>query len=449
MNRFVRFITMLMLAGSCMAGLAQNIYVDAAREDDSGAGYSWATAKKTLAAGIAAAGANGTVFVKAGQYDINAELTIPAGKIVMGGYAPSSTGTDTSKRNLPGANFHWTDANWCTIITGAGNHRIATVNGQFDGCVLRHGFTNVHGGGVLIDGNNAVVRYCVIKECDAITEDDTPAEGGGAYVQNGGTLLNCVVTDCRGDKGSGVAGGNGFLISNTITRNRPTDCGVVADYDGNLYQTVVIGEQCWMRENLRTRHFSDGTAIEEITSGNTTSTTTPYFYRNYQTSEDYAIVYTWSGYLYNWPAVMHGAASSNANPSGVQGICPVGWHVPSISEWNQMINYVRSDSRYWCNNDSRYYIKSLAAKTEWNVYNNTCYIGGEMSSNNATLFSAYPAGHFEGSYSQMKNYADIWSSTETGNNAYYKYIGYSMREGVGEGNFYKGYGLSVRCVKDI
>lgn len=447
MNRFGRLITMLMLAGSCMAGLAQNIYVDAAREDDSGAGNSWATAKKTLAAGIAAAGANGTVFVKAGQYDINAELTIPAGKIVMGGFAPSLTNTDTSQRNLPGANFHWTDANWCTIITGAGNHRVFTVHGLLDGCVIRHGFANDFGGGVLIDGSNAVVRYCVIKECDAITNSDTPAEGGGAYVQNGGTLLNCVVTECRGDKGSGVAGGNGSLISNTITRNRPTDCGVVADYDGNLYQTVVIGEQCWMRENLRTRHFSDGTAIEEITSGNTTSNTIPYIYRGY-TSDLTNGVFERCGYLYNWQAVMHGASSSSANPSGVQGVCPVGWHVPSISEWNQMLDYVKRDSRNWCNGNNNYYIKSLAAKTEWNVYNNTCYIGWEMSSNNATLFSAYPVGQFNGGYASWKNYADIWSSTETGNNAYYKYIGNSMRDGVGESSVNKGYALSVRCVKD-
>lgn len=447
MNRFGRLITILMLVGSCMAGLAQNIYVDAAREDDSGPGNTWATAKKTLAAGIAVAGANGTVFVKAGQYDINAELTIPAGKIVMGGYAPSSTGTDTSKRNLPGANFHWTDANWCTIITGDRSHRIAIVHGELDGCVIRHGYANNFGGGVLIDGGNAVVRYCVIKECDAISEDATPAEGGGAYVQNGGTLLNCVVTECRGDKGSGVAGGNGSLISNTITRNRPTDCGVVADYDGNLYQTVVIGNQCWMRENLRTRHFPDGTAIEEITSGNTTSNTIPYIYRGY-TSDLSNGVFERCGYLYNWPALMHGASSSSANPSGVQGVCPVGWHVPSISEWNQMLDYVRSDSRNWCGGNSNYYIKSLAAKTEWNVYNNTCYIGWEMSSNNATLFSAYPVGQFNGGYASWKNYADIWSSTETGNNAYYKYIGNSMRDGVGESSVNKGYALSVRCVKD-
>ena len=447
MNRFGRLITMLILAGSCMAGLAQNIYVDAAREDDSGEGNSWTTAKKTIAAGIAAAGANGTVFVKAGQYDINAELTIPAGKIVMGGFAPSLTNTDTSQRNLPGANSHWTDANWCTIITGAGNHRIFTVHGLLDGCVIRHGFANDFGGGVLIDGSNAVVRYCVIKECDAITNSDTPAEGGGAYVQNGGTLLNCVVTECRGDKGSGVAGGNGSLISNTITRNRPTDCGVVADYDGNLYQTVVIGNQCWMRENLRTRHFPDGTAIEEITTGNTTSNTVPYIYRGY-TSDLANGVFERSGYLYNWPALMHGASSSSANPSGVQGVCPNGWHVPSTSEWNQMTEYLRRDSRYWCNNNSSYYVKSLAAQTEWNSYNNTCYVGWEMSSNNTSLFNLYPVGYFDGNYRDWKNCAQVWTSTETGGSAYYRYICNSSRDGLGSSSWDKRYACSVRCVKD-
>lgn len=54
------------------------------------------------------------------------------------------------------------------------------------------------------------------------------------------------------------------------------------------------------------------------------------------------------GLLYNWPAVMHGASGSNANPSGVQGICPDGWHVPSDAECTQLLNYVNSQSQRTC-----------------------------------------------------------------------------------------------------
>ena len=173
-------LILMLLVGLMGVVEAQNIYVSSAAADDSGAGTSWTTAKKTIAAGISAAGANGTVFVKAGQYLLTEEFTVPAGKIVLGGYEPSSTGTDTSRRRLPGANLHWSDTSWCSVVVGGGNHRIATVHGLLEGFVLRLGFSTTNGGGVLIDGANAVVRYCVIKECDALSENEIPSQGGGA-----------------------------------------------------------------------------------------------------------------------------------------------------------------------------------------------------------------------------------------------------------------------------
>ena len=425
---------------------AQNVFVSTTG-DDGNSGASWEAAKATLAAGIAAAGTNGTVFVKAGAYATTAELNIPAGVTVMGGFTPSSTGTDTSNRNLPGANLHWSNSSWCSIITGSGTHRIATVHGLLDGCVVRHGFTNTLGGGVLIDGGT--VRYCILKECDAISDSEVPAEGGGAYVKNNGTLLNCVVTECRGDKGSGVAGGNGSLISNTITRNRPTDCGVVADYDGNLYKTVVIGEQCWMRENLRTTHYADGVLIAEGTSS---SSTVPYRYRGYVTEAQHLqdpSIFVRCGYLYNWSAVMHGAASSNANPSGVQGICPNGWHVPSRVEWMQLINYVQSVPRFWCSGNSSYIGKSFASKTNWQNFGTSCYAGNNIESNNATLFSAQPVGTFSDSYSAYGAYAYLASSTENNSSSFNRIsFQYDRRDYYITNNSSKSNGSSVRCVKD-
>lgn len=117
------------------------------------------------------------------------------------------------------------------------------------------------------------------------------------------------------------------------------------DIDGNVYKTVQIGLQCWMKENLRTTRYADGTVI-------------PIGYIRYHDvahryspfgMESLASRYGW---LYNWPAVMHGDSTSNTNPSGVQGICPNGWHVPSMEEWQQLRQYLRSDSRYWCEGDS-------------------------------------------------------------------------------------------------
>ena len=102
---------------------------------------------------------------------------------------------------------------------------------------------------------------------------------------------------------------------------------IVTDYDGNNYSTVLIGTQCWMAENLRTTHYANGVIIPMVNS-TYGETTDPYCY---EPNNNGSNVSTY-GYLYNWHAVMHGESSSNANPSGVQGVCPTGWHVPSDAE---------------------------------------------------------------------------------------------------------------------
>ena len=217
---------------------------------------------------------------------------------------------------------------------------------------------------------------------------------------------------------------------------------MVTDYDGNIYNTVQIGNQCWMRENLRTEHYTDGT---EISMGNTYSNSTPY---RYAPDNDQSLVAIY-GYLYNWPAVMHSSASSSVNRSGVQGICPIGWHVPSEAEWMQLIDYVSSQSANVCNSNTSYIAKSLAATIGWTTHNGTCAIGNNMSSNNVTGFSALPAGfYYRQSYFTFGDYVGYWSATENSNGKvfghgliYYDAIVYN-----GESD--KDYAISVRCLLD-
>lgn len=420
---------------------AQNaVFVSASATDDNGDGTTWATAKKTIAAGVTAAGSNGTVYVKAGLYSTTAEFTVPAGVTVKGGYLQSSTDADTTQRNLPGVNSHWGTSTWCTIISGAGNHRIATVGGTLDGCVVRYGVTTTMGGGLLIDGGT--VQYCVIMWCDAIEDDEFTAEGGGAYIRNNGTLLNCVVTECRGDNGSAVSGEDGTLINNTITRNWPSQCGLVTDYDGNTYHTVQIGSQCWMKENLRTTHYADGTAIPTTASAQSDNSTMGYYFVNS------SLPVVSHGLYYNWPAAMHGAASSNANPSGIQGVCPDGWHLPSYAEWGTLIDFVSTIPRYNCNSNIGSVGKALAAPSGWNNSSTSCVPGNSQATNNATRFTARPAGYISGSsFSGTNTYAYFWSSTYN-EGYYYTYLYYTNTDARRNKNNYPGYGRSVRCVRD-
>ena len=216
----------------------------------------------------------------------------------------------------------------------------------------------------------------------------------------------------------------------------------VVDVDNNVYNTVQIGAQCWMKENLRTTHYSDNTPINH---GSTTSTTVAYYY---YPDNDSSNKQTY-GLLYNWEAVMHNSMPSSANPSGVQGICPTGWHVPSDAEWTQLTDYVSSQSQYVCGSTSTYIAKSLASTTGWaSTSTNTCAVGNAPSSNNATGFGALPAGTYYGSYNYFGDDADFWSSTELSSAyAYYRSLYYSFAY-VDRSHYNKYNAFSVRCVKD-
>ena len=439
MRKYILFASFLLI---CLSIQAQTtVFVSSTATDDTGDGSTWETAKRSIGSALTTVGNNGTVFVMAGYYSISSELVIPMGVTVMGGYKKSSVGTDTSQRRLPGVNSHWSDTTWCTIINGAGDHRIATVGGLLDGCVVRNGYSNTIGGGLLIDGGTA--QYCIIKECDAINDDDFNAEGGGAYIRNNGVLQNSVVTECRADNGVGVTGEDGALINNTITRNAPIGCGYVIDYDGNYYDAVLIGKQCWMKQNLRTTHYADGNTIPRATSNQTY----PCYYEN--TSLNIAQY----GLHYNWYAAMKNGESSNNNPSGVQGICPDGWHLPSSAEWNEMINYVSSQPRFLCDNSGGYYAKSLASRIGWSTYNNNCGVGAEYgsysrSTNNATRLTLMPGGYYNNGFSSSHSTAYVWTSTQyNGNYACYRYLDWGSRY-MSDYHDYMQYGYSVRCVRD-
>ncbi len=181
------------------------------------------------------------------------------------------------------------------------------------------------------------------------------------------------------------------------------NCGEqMKDVDGNLYNTIRMGTQCWMAENLRTTRYSDGT---EIALSTDTSSSVAYRYSHSENTPPSKF-----GFAYNWQAIMHGETSSSANPSGVQGICPTGWHVPSMAEWRQLSDYVSSRSEYVCGDNANFIAKALASTTGWLSSSNVCATGNNPSANNATGFNIVSAPWFSNnSYSQM-NYTTALAS---------------------------------------
>ncbi len=231
-----------------------------------------------------------------------------------------------------------------------------------------------------------------------------------------------------------------------------TDCGTLMDADSNVYHTVLLGSQCWMKENLRTTHYADGT---EIPLGSAGSTTEPYRYYPtgyYDDNINFRNVPLY-GYLYNWPAVMHGASTSSANPSGVQGICPTGWHVPSSAEWTQLVDYLASEG-FQCGSNSTSVSKSMASMNGWNSSSTTCSVGNDPSMNNASGFTAVAGGYNIGSSicSSIEDMAYFWTCTSLygpvlNNFVYQRSISYDSAE-FSSGNGMKNWELSVRCIRD-
>ena len=222
----------------------------------------------------------------------------------------------------------------------------------------------------------------------------------------------------------------------------------VKDIDGNKYDAVKIGNQVWMASNLRSTRYADGTSIP---LGETTSDTEPYRYApgTAQSNEENMVNVPAYGYLYNWAAVMHGASSSDANPSGVQGICPKGWHVPSDAEWTQLTAYMKTRPEYMSSGNINNLAKALAATWGWESSSEPDNVGYKPSTtNNATGFSALPAGGYGGDYDSFGNYAIYWSSTEYFSaNAWLRYLYYNGAN-VSRYDNYKNDGFSVRCVRD-
>ena len=180
----------------------------------------------------------------------------------------------------------------------------------------------------------------------------------------------------------------------------------LTDINGNVYNTVLVGSQCWMKENLRVRKFPDNT---EIALGTYTSID-PYYYDDSESD----IPLAERGYLYNWSAAMHGAASSSAAPSGVQGVCPDGWHLPSEAEWEALKEYVSAQPEYTCGGNTSNIAKAVASEFWWYNYNGGCNPGDQRTSpNNATGFSAVPAGTLGVyGYDDAGYSAHFWSATE-------------------------------------
>ena len=307
-----------------------------------------------------------------------------------------------------------------------------------------------------------------ITTVTALGGGEVTNEGGGAVTERGvcwDTSPFPTVDDSKSDNGSGIGtysvtlsglGPNTFYYARAYATNSAgtsygneitfrTWSGSVVDIDGNTYWTTDIGSQTWMGSNLNVAHFPDGSPIPKVENATEwdalfTDAKAYCWYENTQSSGD---VY---GALYTWPAAMNGAASSDGNPSGIQGVCPDGWHLPSDSEWKELemelgMSQAEVDQENDRGTDEGGKMKETGT-THWNSPN--------AGATNASGFTALPGGYraSNGTFGLQGEIASFWSSTENQSwDAWRRFLNYSGSKVIR--NYYSmDYGFSVRCVMD-
>lgn len=236
-----------------------------------------------------------------------------------------------------------------------------------------------------------------------------------------------------------------ITVSKAVAWNIPCPgTPTVTDVEGNVYNTVQIGEQCWMKENLKSTKYASGRTIQDGTTlGEIPESRSEKYYFLYDNNENLLNTY---GYLYNWYAIMNteDPAFNAENDSIVQGICPDGWHVPSSDDFNKLIiflleyNYV-NDISY---GDIMQYLKDEG----------TDYWENGNDGNNYSGFTALPGGHRDiyGNYDFLGTKAFFWQSDNSSNLNYGSGIYMLLNDQSDEygDHWRKNEGKSLRCVKD-
>ena len=308
--------------------------------------------------------------------------------------------------------------------------------------------TAASGGNVTNDGGVAMVERGVCWStsptptiADSCTSDGNTT-GSYASAVTGLTPATTYFLCAYATNTFGTAYGSTVSFTTKLGGLPCTSTPTVTDYDNNVYNTLQVGTQCWMKENLRCKHYSSSAGVNE---GSGTSVSVAYYYHASNDAANDSIY----GLLYNWKAVMGSSSASSANPSGVQGICPVGWHIPSVAEITQLINYMGSQASYTCNGTSTNIAKALAATTKWGTSNIACSIGKDTYLNNESGYTAYPAGYYyaAGSFGNFGSNMYLWTTTLNGSDA----TGYYLRNSYADmrsASYPKYYAFSVRCVKD-
>ncbi len=191
----------------------------------------------------------------------------------------------------------------------------------------------------------------------------------------------------------------------------------IADIDGNIYEVVNIGPMCWLKENLNTTHYNDGTPIANITDNNQWQNTSSGAWAYYENDSSYGDLY---GKIYNGFALTSGK------------LCPQGWHVPNLNELQALVNYSGGDQQG----------ANLRSTDLWNA--------SDYPGTNSSGVTARPSGMrvMEGFFNGLGGRTNFGSSSSKDSEHYYSKAIFNDTQYIYTDNTEKNVGTSCRCVKD-
>lgn len=199
----------------------------------------------------------------------------------------------------------------------------------------------------------------------------------------------------------------------------------VKDIEGNRYKTIFIGDQRWMTENLKVGKYNDGTIIPNVIEDKEWVNLTTGAWAYYDNENVNNITY---GKLYNWYVV-------SLTMNGNKNVCPKGWHVPSDSDWQILVDYLGGE-----------YLAGGKMKDVNHKSWDSSYINIESNS----LFNGTPGGDrdYGGGFYGIRNFGYWWSSSYYGEEDVWSWFLDNDTEFMLKShNFYTS-ASSIRCIKD-
>ena len=239
-------------------------------------------------------------------------------------------------------------------------------------------------------GVETVVTYSISGETLTFAFQDSPADGGCKYV-------------------------------NTYKKYDNS----VTDIDDNVYNTIFIGTQEWMKENLKTKHYRDGSEIPNVTQTSDWVNLSSGAYCDYENNPDNVATY---GRLYNGYSV-----------TDPRNVCPDGWHIPALYEWDLLINNLGGET-----------IAGGKMKSIGTLQNGDgLWYAPNTGATNSSKFTGLPAGtRFDvGDFRDLHSFAS-WFSSDSGFGSTWSIRLQDSHTMVEKFNNYSRIGHACRCVKD-